>query len=210
MSDIMFVSYLTLWVVVVVLAVTVVALARQIGLLHYRLPPSVARMGAPGPKVGEAVPPIQERDLSGAQVALGSAKGKNTLVVFLSSACETCEEVAPAVRSIARSERDRTETILVAPEAPDSFDRSFFSRHKLDELPIVVSYDVADDLGVAATPYALLIDAQGILRTKGTVNNLDQLVSLFNAIDSGYPSFDAYMTAQHDTPSDERPVAADA
>lgn len=211
MSGILLASYFALWVVVLVLAVAVLALGRQIGLLHYRLPPSVARMGSPGPKVGEVVPPLEERDLSGAEVTLGSNRGKNTLLVFLTSGCEACDEVAPGVRSVAKSERAHTETIIVALEAPETFDRSFLTRHKLDDLPVIVSYDVGDDLGVPAAPYALLVDAEGVLRTKGTVNNLDQLISLFNAIETGHPSFDSYMRATHaHHVNEEHPVVADA
>jgi methylamine dehydrogenase accessory protein MauD len=201
-------SYVGLWVIVLLLTVAVVALGRQIGLLHYRLPPSVARMGAPGPKVGERLDPLEENDLAGRPVTLGSERGKQTLLVFMSSGCESCEEVAPAVRSIARSEQAVTDTIVVTRESGDSFDAGFFARHKLDELPVVSSQDLADELGVLTTPYALLVDQQGILRTKGIVNNLDQLVSLFNALDTGYPSMDAYMAAQAPESSHEKNAVA--
>ncbi|HYP24036.1 MAG TPA: hypothetical protein VEV43_10710 [Actinomycetota bacterium] len=137
-------------------------------------------------------------------------RGKQTLLVFLSTGCDSCDDVAPAVRSIARSESGQTETIVVTPGEADSYDSDFFRRHKLDDLPIVVSQDLAAELGVMTTPYALLVDETGVLRTKGIVNNLDQLVSLFNAVEVGYPSMDAYMTARTRGSSDEKEsVAAD-
>ena len=54
--DPMTVSHLLLWVVVLVLGVAVLALARQVGVLHERIAPMGALMMDSGPKVGELAP----------------------------------------------------------------------------------------------------------------------------------------------------------
>ena len=54
-----------LWVVVVCLALAVLALARQIGVLHERLQPVGALQLSHGLKIGEPAPSLEVTDLSG-------------------------------------------------------------------------------------------------------------------------------------------------
>jgi len=59
------VSVVVLWVVVAALAVVVLALVRQIGVLHQRIAPAGALMIGGGPKIGEAAPVLDVELLSG-------------------------------------------------------------------------------------------------------------------------------------------------
>ncbi len=53
MTEALLVSNIVLWVLVIVLALIVLALARQVGILHERVAPAGALMPTSGPKVGE-------------------------------------------------------------------------------------------------------------------------------------------------------------
>jgi hypothetical protein len=43
-------------------------------------------------------------------------------------------------------------------------------------------------MNITTVPYALLLDEEGVLRSKGIVNSLSHLESLLNTIDHGYRS----------------------
>ncbi len=92
------VSYIVLWVIVVVLAVLVVALARQIGTLHLRLGPRGAlEIDDEGPALGETPEPIDAVDARGRSVTIGGP-GEPQLLLFVSPTCPVCRDVLPSLR----------------------------------------------------------------------------------------------------------------
>ncbi|MGH8327706.1 MAG: methylamine dehydrogenase accessory protein MauD, partial [Steroidobacteraceae bacterium] len=71
-----------LWVLVLALAAVVLALVRQIGVLHERIGPAGALLLKRGLKVGQPVPVLTLTDLSGRSVTIGASsdKGRSTLL----------------------------------------------------------------------------------------------------------------------------------
>ena len=92
MTEMLLVSNIVLWVLVVVLALVVLALARQVGILHERVAPAGALQPTEGPKVGELTESMALRDLHGNAVTIGGADadGRATLVLFISPPCPVC------------------------------------------------------------------------------------------------------------------------
>jgi methylamine dehydrogenase accessory protein MauD len=180
MSTPLLVSYVLLWVVVALLAVVVLAAVRQIGLIQHRIPPVGARMTAVGPQIGSQAPGFNGPDLFGRPTTLGSPRGRKSLLVFVSTRCDTCDDLAPAIKSIARSESDMIDTILMS-DSPEEDVRNYARRHSLTHLPIVVSQEVVESYAVQATPYGLLVDESQNVVSKGIVNNIEHLESLVRA-----------------------------
>lgn len=205
MNGIWLVSYVTLWLIVTVLMLAALVLARHIGLLHRRLAPASARMENIGLEIGEHAPELAETDMQGRPVSLGSVRGKQTLLVFFSPACHSCKGLAPALRSIWRSERATTEVVLISLGGDDALNREFATKHKLNDLSIIVSGTLGFKYKVLTPPYGLLVDWAGIVRAKGVVNHLEHLESLINAGELGYPSMESWVQAQrnlHGTAAD--------
>ncbi len=206
MNSWFFVSYVLLWVLLVVLFLLVFATIRQIGLIHRRIAPAQgARMAAQGPGLGEIAPPLGERDLSGDAVTLGHVDGKKTLLVFVSATCVACDEVAPAVGSIARSERATTRTIVVNDGSKDQA-AAFVAKHDLRDIPMIASQTLTEQYGVSGSPFALLIDERGRVQTKGVVNGFDQLESLIRAHELHVDSIESFVEqlAPREAASDAR------
>ena len=92
MTEAMIVSNVILWIVVIVLALVVLALARQVGILHERVAPAGALMPTSGPKVGELTEAMSIADINGRAVTVGgpNAGGMNTLIMFISPTCPVC------------------------------------------------------------------------------------------------------------------------
>ena len=83
MTEALLVSNIVLWVLVVVLALIVLALARQVGILHERVAPAGALMPTNGPKVGELTKAMSLTDIRGNDFVIGGANpgGEATVVM---------------------------------------------------------------------------------------------------------------------------------
>ena len=101
------ISNIVLWVLVLTLAAVLLALVRQLGVLHERIAPAGALMLNKGLKVGDAAPLVQVADLQGQTHAVGAARGdgRSTLLLFVSPTCPVCKSLLPAVKSSRKDER---------------------------------------------------------------------------------------------------------
>jgi methylamine dehydrogenase accessory protein MauD len=179
MTKALVISQIMQWILLAALVVTVLALARQIGLLHRRLPPPPAKPLLQGPRLNAPAPRHNGVDVRGRPVVI-PARGMRTLLIFVSPRCTTCEGVLPAVQTIARSERGRTETLLVS-LASEASTVDFVNKQRL-RLPVIASEELGDVYNVSATPYAFLIDENGILRFGALVNHLEHLESVLETV----------------------------
>ena len=109
------VSQIVLWIVVVILALTVLALVRQIGVLHERVAPLGALTTKTAVEVGQAAPQFDVIDLAGRPVHIGgrSPDGRSQLLLFVSPSCPMCKKLLPVARSFARSERRGVAIVLM-------------------------------------------------------------------------------------------------
>jgi methylamine dehydrogenase accessory protein MauD len=190
-TSFLLVSYVLLWVVVVIAVLVLAATVRQVGLIHMRIPAIGARSAQPGPAVGDQVPEVLTRDLTGAQIVLGGTRERSSLVVFVSTNCATCDQIGPALRSVARSERSETDLVLVMDGSPEAV-AAYQERHRLKGVPLLTDEAVRTTYGVLTTPYGLMIDNAGTLKGKGMVNNIEHLESLLRAGETGIDSIETF------------------
>jgi hypothetical protein len=110
-----------LGVLVLALAVLVLALYRQVGVLSLRLGPRVAlELEDEGPPLGAPAPPLR-----------GLARRGPELVAFASPSCRLCAELAPGLRALAREG-------LPLHELVEGADGGAFSRWRVPGTPYVV------------------------------------------------------------------------
>lgn len=192
MSALLTGSYVALWILVIFLTLALAALARQIGILYRRLTPAGARVMNAGPTIGERIVPFTGRDIYGRSVSLPLANQRPTLLMFLSPGCPMCNEVIPALKSVAQQEKHRLNIVLASFAGDESSNRSYVEEHGLSHLPYVFSFDLAHMFTISGAPYALVVDQAGILRTKGLVNNREHLDSLLNVLDGDYENIQAF------------------
>lgn len=167
-------SYIVLWALVLTLAVIVVALARQIGTLHLRLGPRGAlEIDSEGPPLGEAPAPVDAPGLDGRPLTVGGP-GASQLLLFASPGCRLCEEVLPALPVLAAEHR--LSPLIVTDLSPAEA-RSQYGGRRLGA-PVVASGELVQTYAVPGTPFAVVLDHLGVVRAKGTVNNLEQLEGL--------------------------------
>lgn len=194
MIDALLVSNVLLWLLVVGLALTVVALTRQIGLLHERISPVGALSPQSKVEVGDAAPELALLDLHDRPLQIGgvSEDETRTLLFFLSPTCPVCETLLPTVERVARTEVPRVRVILASDGVPEEH-RAFIAKKGIKHLPYVLSAQLGMRYGVAKLPYAVLIDEAGIVAAQGLVNTREHLESLFEAQRHGVASIQEYL-----------------
>ncbi|HET6830067.1 MAG TPA: MauE/DoxX family redox-associated membrane protein [Solirubrobacterales bacterium] len=133
---------------VAVLAVVVLALAREIGMLRLRLGPAAAlELAHEGPEIGGATA-LAERFRFSERNELG-------LAVFTAEGCRVCAALEPSIESL------RHEPLVAVEVFEEAADR-----------------DVWDALAIPGAPYAVALERDGTVTAKGTFNNLAQLESV--------------------------------
>ncbi|MBS0393224.1 MAG: methylamine dehydrogenase accessory protein MauD [Proteobacteria bacterium] len=188
------VSNVLLWILVVALSLVVVALARQLGVLHERITPVGALMLAKGLKVGELAPAVPVVDLDGRTLTIGGARGdgRSLLLMFVSPTCPVCKALLPVLKSSRRSEESWAEIVL-ASDGDLAEQRAFVREQGLDTFRYVVSAPLGISYQVGRLPYAVLIDPDGVLRARGIINSREHLESLFEAKRLGVASLQEFL-----------------
>lgn len=197
MMDALIVSNLVLWVLVCVLSLVVVALTRQVGLLHERIAPVGALAVARGPAVGELAPEFAVEDLDGRSLRIGgpSDNEQKTLLFFLSPSCPVCATLLPTLRRIVGPAESSTRLIF-ASDGPRAEHEAFCKEKQIAPSDYVLSRDMGLRFEVSKLPYAVLIDASGTIRAKGLVNTREHVESLFEAERLGVASLQEYLEAE--------------
>lgn len=193
MVDTLFAAMIAQWFVIAVLVLAVIALARQIGILHTRLAPAGALMTSAGPKVGEITPTLTYNDLYGREVTVGGPRDSAQLILFVSPTCPICKTLIPAARALARNERRRLSLVFGSDGGESNQHEQYVRDMRIDKVPYIVSLELGMKFEVGKLPYAVLIDSTGALRSKGLVNSREHLESLIEAMDTGYESIQDYI-----------------
>lgn len=177
------------------LAVLVFGLARQVGMLHERVAPMGAMTSDRGPGVGEPAPSLRVDTLAGSPLEIGGpgAGGRSRLLLFVSPTCPICKKLLPIARSFAAAER--LEVVLVG-DGEIAEQRAMIEQYALGDLAYVNSPQVGMAFHVGKLPYAVLIDADGVVRAKGLVNNREHLESLIVAEETGFGTIQSYLAAK--------------
>jgi methylamine dehydrogenase accessory protein MauD len=190
------VSVAVLWVTVGVLAVVVLALARQVGVLHERVAPAGALLTRAGPAVGDRAPVLDVRTFDGEALTVGgtSVAARRTLLFFLSPSCPVCKTVLPTLLSVAAGETPAIDVVLASDGRPEEH-VALAAEFRAKALPYVLSTELGLAYQVAKLPYAVLIDADGVVRAKGIVNTREHVESLIDAERLGVASIQDYVAS---------------
>lgn len=188
------ISNLVLWALVIALSLVVLALVRQVGVLHERITPVGALMLAKGLKVGELAPTLTVPDLTERSLTIGGprADGLSTLVMFVSPTCPVCKALLPVLKSSRKAEQSWLE-IFLASDGDLESQREFVAAQGLEPFPYIVSSSLGMAYQVSRLPFAVLIDASGALKARGLINSREHLESLFEAKRLGVASLQDYL-----------------
>lgn len=195
MDNVLLVSNLILWVFVIGLAFLVFALTRQIGVLYERVAPAGALMINQKLEAGAVAPIVQVQDINtGRTIRIGSAQERSQLLFFLSPGCPVCKTLLPMLKSVKSAEAGWLDIIFASDGALDAH-RDFIEQQGLVGETYVSSEILGRQYGVSKLPFAVLIDRKGVIASLGLVNSREHFESLFESMERGVPSIQAYIHA---------------
>lgn len=143
-GDLWVISYVALWIAVVVLALAVLALLRQVGVLHARLRPIGVHPAGEGLEVGDSAPPLPGHDYGSAGL---------TLIAFTSPTCTICAGLVPGLEAMSAQYHDVDVKVVDHSNATSETFLAF---------------------NVFSTPYLTAVSADGLIRGRGVANNIEQ------------------------------------
>lgn len=167
------VSYVLLWLAVLVLGFSVVALLRQVGVLHLRVAPMGVHFAGEGPELDMPAPPVGRLGPGGDGAdtqegfgpALDYAHAEHTVLVFTTPTCEICQTLEPDLIRLDRAYDDVRFAFIDHADHPEIFGR----------------------FKVRSTPYLVAVDRHGLVRSRGVANTIDQVEEMLAEVLVGPP-----------------------
>jgi thiol-disulfide isomerase/thioredoxin len=150
------VSYVFLWAAVIVLGFSVIALLRQVGVLHLRVAPMGVHFAGEGPELDRPAPDIDLTDYTDAEV---------TVLAFITPTCEICQSLKPDLQRIEHDYDEVAVRVIDHDRQPESF----------------------ANFKVRSTPYLIAIDRDGLVRSRGVANSIDQVEEMLAEVLAGPP-----------------------
>lgn len=185
------ISQIVLLVLVTILAIMVLALARQVGMLHERITPVGALINDQGPEVGTSLAQITGQDLAGENQEISVTSP--TLLAFVSPTCPVCKRVLPILKAIASQEGFQ---LVLASDGQPEKQREFVESAGLANYHYLISKELGMRLGVGKLPYLFVLEAGGKIAAKGLVNTREHIESLLAARETGFASLQDYLSEQ--------------
>ena len=190
----MLTSQILLWTAVIVQALLIAALARQVGILHERIAPAGALTLHQKVDVGEVASPMTVTTIDGAAIEIGGVRdGRSQLLFFASPDCPVCKSLLPVLISASRAEGGWLDVVIAGDGSKQAY-RQLIQHHGLQDLPTVLSEALGRAFGVSKLPYAVLLDEAGRVASLGLVNSREHLESLFEAKERGVASIQDFLS----------------
>lgn len=172
-----------LLVLVLVDTIALMVLAHLVGVLFRRIPPRSARLTLAGPEIGERPESLSVKLLLGGALVV-PARALPTMVISISPTCSACNTIAPIIRSLARTERDRFSVLVVALYDDSTELRTFLKEHGLEDVAVTDSGELRKAWNLTSAPLCIVADADGKVRGKGIVNRREDIEGLLRHIES--------------------------
>lgn len=171
-------SYVLLWILLIATFVLLLGLLRLVG--EYgesgarRKSVLVTDEGIP---LSLPAPSFAAADTTGRSTSF-PPPSRRAIAIFLSPACKPCQDLVAPLNRFWERQREAHEFFVVIPGAPVEIDA--FQRLFRPAMPVVPDPDgtISSLFGHDRTPFAYLIDEQGVARIKGVVDDEQTLQAL--------------------------------
>jgi thioredoxin-related protein len=106
------------------------------------------------------------------------------VLLFTSATCPWCEKLEPEIAPFVSSLGPDYEVLLVVAGGANGDEaRSYVQRLGCgDALKLAAAPELFESYGVPGTPYGLLIDKEGVVRSKGVTNTFTDLRTLVSLL----------------------------
>jgi methylamine dehydrogenase accessory protein MauD len=199
------ISYALLWLVVIVQVVLTLALARLVGQLHRRIPPSGARVIDPGPEIGHVMEKWEGTDLLGNALCLAFPRQRALFLLYVSPHCSVCAWLLPAAKRFFKEISVQAEGVWVMTPGNRRARIDYARANGLTAHPVVSEDELPASWRVGGAPFGLWIGADGAVQAKGMVDRREHLEGLRYAAEVGHPSVQSYLTERAEEEQQREP-----
>jgi methylamine dehydrogenase accessory protein MauD len=167
------ISFAVLWAVVLLLGFLLLGTLRALGVLTWRLDQLQAitpsRVGRGGLKPGKKAPDFTLPAVAGGEASLHDFAGRKVFLVFVQGGCSPCHRVVPELNKQQR----KGEVAVLAVFNGQAEGAAKWAAETKAAFPVLAQqqFAVSKRYEVFATPFAFLIDEQGVVRSTGIVNS---------------------------------------
>jgi methylamine dehydrogenase accessory protein MauD len=172
MPTLLLISHILLWIVVIGMGFLLLGTLRSLGLLQWRIDQLEAtrpsRINREGLKPGKTAPDFTLPQVGGGECSLSDYRGRRVFLVFVQAGCQPCHEIAPELNRLQRAGELQ---VLVVNRAEPT-DAAAWADDVGAAFPVLVQtgLDVSKKYQVFATPFAFVIDEQGVVAGSGIVS----------------------------------------
>jgi methylamine dehydrogenase accessory protein MauD len=173
MNLLLLISSIVSWLVLLTTAFLLLGVLRALGVLRWRLEELEAktptRRGRDGLPPGKKAPDFTLPSVAGSEASLHDCAGRKVLLVLVQGGCSPCHLVVPELNKLQGKGDPRV--LAVFNGSIDAAGK--WAAQVKAEFPVLAQDQLAVSrrYQVFATPFAFLIDEQGVIRSKGIVNN---------------------------------------
>ncbi len=200
-------SYYVLWTLVVLQVILTLALARLVGQLHRRLPPSGARVIDPGPEIGQLMEDWQGTDVLGNPLGFRFPRERGLFLLYLSPHCSSCDALLPSAKRFFKEVASEADGLWVMVVGSTEVQIDYAHRKGLNSHPVIAEAQLPSAWRLNGAPFGVWVNAAGQVQAKGMVNHREHLESLRHAAIAGHASIQSYFEAQTEREEQERESA---
>jgi methylamine dehydrogenase accessory protein MauD len=193
MPVIFYVSYVAMWVLLLVIGILVLLLYRHFGLMALGTVDGIRRDGLP---VGTRVPSISGITAQGEVKEWIPSTTHPSLLAFVSPDCGPCAAILPFINQLVLSHRE-LDIVLLASGSQRSASQ-LVEKFLLSDTILCLTDNgtgIADSYRVRVTPFAFIIGTDGRVLAKGLCDNKVRLEQLLQA--AGQEASFLEVTAAH-------------
>ena len=182
--DWLILSNMLLWALVVFLTIIVLTLARQISVLTDQRTLNSNPIPPSKPKIGELTKEVSGTNLEGKPVRVGGANAKSPiLVLFISPTCSVCKTLVPSAISLVSQEK--IDLVFTSDGESILEHQNYANDLGLKDHCYVISDALSNHYGVNKVPFALMINKEGVLVGKSSVDTREHLENLIKIKEFG-------------------------
>ncbi len=129
--------------------------------------------------IGDAAPEFELKDLSGQPHSLSSYRGKPTIVAFISARCPISNLYKDRIKAVAEDYSKRGVNFVAINSSADETVEYVRAHAEENKLGFTILKDtgnvIADAYAAERTPKVYVVDAEGVLRYRGRIDNSQNL-----------------------------------
>lgn len=179
--EILFYSNVLLWIVVLFMLFSIFLIYRQFGSVYLSSRDAITRDGI---SIGDKIPEFSAKSyFSNERISIDSFYHKPTLIGFISPGCKPCQELISEWNKAYMKYNEKINFVFVGLGDKASFSKLLGDKSLIGELLLDEEREILTSCKVRVTPFAFIIDQNGIVKGKGLCNGIEHIHGLISALE---------------------------